>query len=371
MKDILFLIGSLSGGGAERILVDTVNNLDKNDYNITVQTIFNEGVHISELNNNIKYKTILNIDNVICRKIIYKLFIYMMPSKLTYRLFVKGKYDYEVAFLEGLPTKIIGSSNSETIKYAWVHINFLNNFDSLKYFRNIEQYRKCYKIFNKIICVSEVAKNGFETVIGKMNNIEVVYNPLDEKKINMLANENNELLYTDKDILNLITIGRLSNQKGYDRLLNIIYKLKSDGYKFKLKIIGEGDKRKQLETLIKEYKINDVVELLGYKNNPYIYLKNSDLFVCSSREEGFSTVVTEAIILGIPVITTDCAGMKEIFGELNCGLIVDNNENELYFALKKVLDNPQLLKYYSEEAKKRGSYFKIEERIEELIKLFS
>ena len=91
------------------------------------------------------------------------------------------------------------------------------------------------------------------------------------------------------------------------------------------------------QKFIDDNKLNDCVELTGFIDNPYPLLKKADLFVCSSLTEGFSTVVSEAIFLGTPVLTTDCAGMKDILGDSEFGLIVENNENGLYEGLKQLL----------------------------------
>ena len=105
---------------------------------------------------------------------------------------------------------------------------------------------------------------------------------------------------------------------------------------------------------------------MGFKNNPYPYLNIADVFVCSSYAEGFSTVATEALILGVPIITTDCAGMKELFGNYHCGLIVNNDEDSLYGALKYILDNKENLNIYKNEINKRKDFFDIKKRMIEI-----
>lgn len=91
-----------------------------------------------------------------------------------------------------------------------------------------------------------------------------------------------------------------------------------------------------------------------------------DVFICSSYSEGFSTVATESLILGKPIITTKCSGMEELFGEYECGIIVDNNENALYDALKKVISQPFLLDKFKKEIENRKYFFNIENRIMEI-----
>ena len=119
-----------------------------------------------------------------------------------------------------------------------------------------------------------------------------------------------------KDKLLLVTSGRLNNQKGYDNLLEVCNKLNQDKLKYELWILGEGWDRPQLEELIDKYNLYNV-KLLGYKDNPYKYIKMGDLFVCSSRNEGFSLVIGEAVNYQIPIISIDCSGPNELlnFGE--------------------------------------------------------
>ena len=98
----------------------------------------------------------------------------------------------------------------------------------------------------------------------------------------------------------------------------------------------------------------------GSKENPYKYVAKADLFVCSSRREGFSTAVSESLVLGIPVVTTEVSGMKEMLGDDEFGIITANSEDALYLGIKRFLDNPKLLKHYRSKAVERGSIFNAE-----------
>lgn len=108
---------------------------------------------------------------------------------------------------------------------------------------------------------------------------------------------------------------------------------------------------------------------MGYRDNPYKYVANCDLYVCSSRREGFSTAVTESLIVGTPVISTDCSGAKEMLGENNeYGLVVENNEVALYKGLKYILDTPQWINHYKKKAAERGKYFNKSNTVSEVEK---
>ena len=134
-------------------------------------------------------------------------------------------------------------------------------------------------------------------------------------------------------------MGGLVQQKGYDRLLRIYNNIVKKEKNIHLYILGEGNQRKELEKYIRNNNLGDKVTLLGYKENPYKYVKKADLFVCSSYYEGYSTAVTEALIVGTPVITTLCSGMQELLDNGTYGMIVENNEESLYNGLKKLIND--------------------------------
>ena len=200
------------------------------------------------------------------------------------------------------------------------------------------------------------------------NKTEVQYNVLDENEIIEKSKENISEIKVTTDF-KMVTVGRLIPVKGYDRLLRCIKKLKDDGLNFQLWIIGDGDERVNLKNYIKNNKLDDYVKLLGFQDNPYKFIRQSDLFVCSSIAEGFSTVATEAIILEKPIITTDCSGMKELFGEYKCGIITNNDDESLYKGLKEVLENKEMINVFIENSKKRKIFFNKITRVEELEEL--
>src|SRR5690606_31133900 len=119
-------------------------------------------------------------------------------------------------------------------------------------------------------------------------------------------------------------------------------RLKEEKFEFKMLIIGDGPEYNNLLTKIKEYNLEQQIKLVGYDSNPYKYITRSDFVICSSKFEAYSTVITEALILATPVITTECSGMQELIGETNAGIITENSRNDLYLGLKKILNNQEL-----------------------------
>ena len=122
--------------------------------------------------------------------------------------------------------------------------------------------------------------------------------------------------------------------------------IKEDGINFKLYILGEGPLKNNLQTYILENNLSENIYLCGFKKNPYKYMNKCDLFVCSSRAEGFSLVIAESMCMGIPVISTNCSGPNELLDDGKYGMLVENNEESLYLGIKEILKNPKLLDVY-------------------------
>ena len=169
----------------------------------------------------------------------------------------------------------------------------------------------------------------------------------------------------------MIAVGTLKESKGYERLLRIVKRLKDENYHIKLYILGIGPLEDKIRKFIKDNDLEDTVFLLGYQTNPYKFVARSDLFVCASFAEGFSTATTEALILGVPVCTVEVSGMKEMLGTNNeFGIITENNEEALYKGITSLLDNPQKLEYYRKQAEIRGKQFETKNTVEKVENMF-
>lgn len=364
MKKILFFVESLSGGGAEKVLTDLVSNLDSSRYEVTVCSLVNVGVYNDYLTSICTYKSILPNRSglTFIQKIGYSIkynLIRKFPAKWIYSWFFKENYDVEIAFIEGFATRIIGqSTNTMATKIAWVHIDLFANHWTRSEYKNLQQEVTTYKAFDHIVSVAQSVQDAFSKRFGIKENLSVKYNPVDRNDI-IAKSEVPLTEVPDKKGIRLVTVGRLEPQKGYDRLLEVSKRLKSDGFNFELWIIGEGSKRTELENYISENDLQDVVTLQGFQTNPYQFIRVSDAFVCSSRSEGFSTVVTEALILGKPVVATDCSGMAELLGENEYGMITKNDTENLYEGLKTFISDDNLQEHYANKSKERSTDFDI------------
>ena len=166
------------------------------------------------------------------------------------------------------------------------------------------------------------------------------------------------------DVPTVCSVGKLMATKGFDRLLSAHRRLLDERYPHRVCVLGIGEERRKLERAIRAYGVEDSFLLLGYRDNPYPYVSRSDVYVCPSRREGFSTAVTEALILGVPVVSTDCSGARELLGVDNeYGIVVENSGEGVYRGMKQMLADPALRAHYAAQAALRGSRFSPEETV--------
>ncbi|WP_158022559.1 glycosyltransferase [Anaerostipes sp. 992a] len=371
MKKVLFFIESLAGGGAEKVLSDIICNLDQNKFDVTVCTVTDDDVYQEQVSRVCNYRSFLHKKNYNAggiRKVLFWIgikLIYLLPTALTYRIFLNERYDVEVAFVEGFATKLIASSsNSKSKKIAWVHIDMIQNAYADSCYKNIDEHIATYKKFQKIACVSRSVMEAFVQKFAFKENVCIQYNPVDEKKIICKGKEPIRLKKRRKVLLG--TIGRLEEQKGYKRLLECIRKVAVENSDFEVWIIGDGSQRKDLQDYIDKNGLKNIVTLVGFQKNPYSYINCCDAFICSSYAEGFSTAATESLILGKPIFTVDCAGMEELFGDKKCGIIVPNSDDALCQMLKQiVLGNIHIDSYYPDVVT-RAKDFRLLSRIQEV-----
>ena len=359
----LFFIETLDGGGAEKVLRDLVNHMDQTQFDITVQSVWpcEEGKQLAP---GVKYKTVYPVHN----KLTDKLYRLEAATKLTYPLHIKDDYDVECAFLESGPTKIIAAStNKKAKKLAWVHCDLWQAKKDYAAFA--AKTAPWYQSFDRVVCVSQNVKDSFDRIFQSAFQTEVVYNVVDDENIRRSSEEAVPGLH--KRRLTMLAVGRLCSEKNYPRLLRSHEKLIQSGLEHDLWILGDGEQRQAIEQYITDHHLADSVRLFGFQANPYPYMKAADLIVCSSNYEGFSTVITESVILGKAVVTTDCSGMREILGDSEYGLITDNSDESFYAGLELMLKNADLRREYERNALVRGQRFSMEKlvaRVQDFLK---
>ena len=382
MKKILFVANTLQVGGAEKILLNVVRNIDKTKFEVTVLALVEYGILVDEIKKieGVKYiggfkglfgKTKLNKNSILynlenkimnCKLKKYTKKIREDSDKL-YNRFIKEKYDVEIAFLEGRVSKFLSkSTNNKSKKISWIHTDITDI--GPENFTSEEDEIECYKKFDKIVCVSNGVRDIFTKKIGIADNVFVQMNPIDSNNILKLSEESIQLNKT-KDDLVLCAVGRLEKVKGLDRLLRVHKRLLDEGIGHKIWIVGDGKQKLELQEYIKQNNLEDTVILVGYDKNPYKYMKNADIYICTSLVEGLSSTVIEAVILEKIILTTDCPGMKEILGENNA-LIVQNDEEGIYNGLKQLLTNKNMREEYSKNVKNISKYFDLQNTIKQI-----
>lgn len=359
---VLFLIHDLMHGGAEKVLLNLVNNMDHEKFDITVQTLFDVGVNKQFLSDKVHYKT--------CYKKMFrgntKYFKLFSPEKL-YRKYIKDDYDILVAYLEGSCTRIIsGCPDKNKVKITWRHFAE-NEKEFLQAYRSMDEAKKIYQRFDKVVGVSQTVIDTFEDLTGLKGISTVKYNTNETDKILKLCKDpvENPKFVEKEDVLKICGVAKVRPRKGFMRLAEAHKRLQDEGYKYHIYILGEGEEQEKIQSYLDKNQIADSFTFLGYDTNPYKYVARCDWFICPSFEEGFSTAATEALVVGTPVVTTLCSGMKEMLGENNeYGIIVENSSEGVYEGLKEVVSKPELLESYTKQAEIRGEKFSMQDTVD-------
>lgn len=358
MKKVLFLMKFMKGGGAEHVLLNILNNIDYQRYSITLILVFNEGIYLNSIPKKVKVSYIFPKETDENNNMI------IHHSEYIYKNNIKEKYDVEIAFLEGICTKILANSTQNSKKIAWVHVDLLNcHYTSFLYTSSKEE-ENIYQKFDEIIYVSKYVEKTFHKLFPSLKSKgKVLYNPLDINKIKLLSKEFN-IVYNKTT---LITIGRLTTQKGFDRLINAVSRLSKEMFDFQVIILGEGPQYDKLLKQIHLLRLDDYILLKGFKSNPYPYLLAADAFISSSRSEGLALVLCEALILKKTIIATDCSGVREALENGKYGCIVENSEDGIYYGIKKYLT--EKFKYIIPES--ASSKFSIKNTMKEISKIIN
>lgn len=365
MLKVLFLIHDLGQGGAEKVLVNLVNNMDRSKFDISVTALFGGGVNEQFLVPDIHFRAVFPKEVPGNSKLMK-----LLSPALLHHMCVKEHYDIEVSYLEGPSARVISGCNDANTKLvSWIHVEQHTMERLSGSFRSEREARKCYNRFDQTVCVSQYVHDDFCRILNFQNPCRVLYNTVEAEKI--LANANDaapELM--DDGKIRLMAVGTLKESKGYMQLLSIIKRLRDERYSVHLYILGIGPLQQEMERFIQANNLQEAVTMLGYQTNPYKYVSKCDLFVCASFAEGFSTAATESLIVGTPVCTVEVSGMKEMLGEYNeWGIVTENSEKALYQGIKDLLDHPDKLAHYKEKAIERGKTFSTENTVRAVVEM--
>ena len=355
---LLFIYGPLGGGGGERVLIDFLSNLDQEKYDIDLCLMTEEGILLPEVPTHINiiplWPTYTNYYKLAFRFSKWRMTDYLFKRVLAKKL--SSKYDVEISFLEGMPLKLHALMNTTAKKITWVHCDLYNFHYTNHQFKKGEEL-KAYDKMDKIVCVSKDALIAFNKRFPTCDTSkEVIYNPVDIVKINGLSTA---FVPAENNRFTIVTVGRLTMPKKIDRILRLAASLKNEGIFCNFRIIGDGELKTELQELVKELQIEDCIEFVGFVKNPYPYIMHADLMVVSSGFEGFGLVVCEAMCLGTAVVSTKTAGPIEIIDHNQYGLLCEHDDEAIYQAVKKMIQNDSLRTHYQEMGKKRAVDFDV------------
>ena len=358
-KNVLFVVDEKQMGGVSVLLSDIMKKINLKKYNIDIMVLHNNGEYLDDLPKevNLIYGTSFfeNIDYTLkevvksknIKRILNKLYlIFLMKTKLIGNKIKKErkkcidkKYDVEVAFKDGF-CAIFTAYGDSIKKYHWLHTDY-SMYDCTANYKNL--FNEVFFMFDKIIGISNSVLERFLEKY-KVEKTDVIFNIINEEEIKEKANKE-EIKYQEK--INLISVGRIHNMKGYDRLISVMHKLNMNKQldNVTLRIIGDGPDFELVKSLVDKYNLNEKVILMGRMRNPFPYVKSSDAFLMCSRYEPFGLVVLESMILGVPVISADVASIKEIMDE-KYGMIVENSEDGLYKGIREIIKNKKKFDKY-------------------------
>lgn len=355
----LIQIPQLIFGGAEKVLVSFANELVDHGHDVTILETYEKGYLKPQFDSRVRFDAIcskaytekyyasmqdIRSEKKLGRKlqkcgkqVFSKLVGYRrFAEKLAAKRYESQTFDVAVNYLE-IDSPAFMLDHIRADKYIqWYHTDVANldkpeDTDNL-----IPQFYR----MDAIICVAESAKKSFLERYPKLDgNVHVLYNFFDVKAIQQAAAV--PFSFAGDGFI-LLSVGRMTEQKKYMRFLDVLAKLKDDGFAFQWHVLGDGIQRKEIEEKIHRLHLEDYVFLDGLTDNPYKYMKHCDLFVLPSGWEGFPTVTVEAKIVGCPVLATDVSGIREQLIHGKTGWIVENNEEGIYKGLKYLLSNPEV-----------------------------
>lgn len=368
-KNILFIIPSLGAGGGEKSLINLLSQFDFNKYNVDLFLLDHSGLFMNFIP---KEVNVLNIPNdvKVFNKSLKKSIIEFLCNgkiKLAYSRLMfciksrrhtvgKGeqyawkylrtaigkldnKYDTAIGYLEKTSNYICVDCVQADKKIGWIH----NDYRKLDLDKDFD--KEYFKKLNYLITVSEECESILKSEFPEeKHKIKLIYNIVSKKAIETLAQEKLEYNEMPKDKINILSIGRLHEQKGFDMAIEACKILVDKGYKICWNVIGEGLEREKLERLIAENNLQQSFRLLGLKTNPYKYLKACDIYAQPSRYEGKSVAIDEAKILCKPIVVTNFSTVYDQIEDSRTGIITKTDAQSISNGLEKVILNKFLQK---------------------------
>lgn len=369
MKKILFVMNDLNCGGSQKSLISLLENIDYTKYEVDLFLFSHEGMFMNSIPKEVNlldepedYKYFdMSIKKAV-KELIHKrklkvlfnrllsIFIYKTEkdrTRLEQRIwkFLKSslpslnkKYDAVIGYQEKNPIYYVVEKTISDKKIGWIHTDYsqinINHKYEEKYFNKLSNI---VTVSEKLV---EILKEEYK---GNKDKILCIENIISPTSIRKLANEDTDICF-DKNYINIISMGRIVDAKGYDIAIKACKRLLDKGKKIRWYVIGEGGMKGELINLSKELKVEDKFIFIGARENPYSYISKGDIYVQSSKFEGKSIAVEEAKILCKPIVITDfSSATNHIRNNVN-GLITKKDPIELAESIIQIIENEDLRK---------------------------
>lgn len=354
MRDdrIAFLINSLSDGGAEKV-VKLLSETLYND-NINIELICLEKSDIYKIDSNIKVSYLSNFTGkesgikklILIPFLAFKLRNYIKKNQIN----LVQSHLFRASYVNLISKILFRSKHIVQVVNHSIISRYKNNGVVGKV--NLFLIKSLYQFSDKIISVSNIVQNDMQIIFNFKNDKEVIYNPFDINKIEKLSQKKINNFIFDNNKKYIISIGRLIKLK---RNKDLIYALSKLDDNVELLFIGEGEEKENLILLSKKLNILNRIHFIGWVENPYKYIKQSDILVSTSETESFGNVLVESMICKTAVISTDCGGPSEIINNDQNGILIEvGNIERLVESINSLLLNKELKDIYIE-----NSYLKV------------
>ncbi|AGK52662.1 glycosyltransferase [Bacillus sp. 1NLA3E] len=367
-KSILFMVINMNVGGTEKALLNMISEMPREKFDVTILMLEKYGgflnsipdwVQVEYVNGYRDIKRFLNDPPKIVFKDLLKqwkivkacmyILLYLISKVQNNRSIFfnyilrnnpKTSTEYDVAVAYAGPMDFISFFIAVKIrakkKIQWIH------FDVNKIGFNVKFAEKIYSQFDKIFVVSKEGKEKLNKILPSLKHkTETFYNIVSYKNVIQMAEEGNGF-EDNYEGLRILTVGRLSKEKGQDLTIPVLARLKQEGFNVRWYCVGEGNARSDYEQLIKNYKVEADFILLGSQANPYPFMKQCDIYVQPSRHEGYCITLAEARCFNCPIISTNFTGANEQILHKHNGLVVEGDKIQIYEAIKQIIIDQSL-----------------------------
>lgn len=363
----------LFGGGAERVLINLLCQINYSLYDIDLYVGVKGGILENEIPNSVNVKYIFPHRIF---EIITSISTRYLGVSICFMIFgqkIKKDYDVGISYIDCYYSNFLLHSRGQIKrKVVFIHSSPKTYSNKFKHYKgeSIKRLKKRYECIDTIVSVSNEALNEFIELYGSFKDLRVVYNPLNIKDILNKSTIDSNIELNNKQI-NLMAVGSHIPVKGYENLILACQKLKEENISFILTILGEGKLKQYHQELINTLGLKDNIHLTGFVKNPYPLIRNCDIFVMTSIAEGLPTSLCEALVLGKPVIVTNVPGCREVVDGGKYGLMVENTVISIAQGLKLLIVNKDQRLIYEKKAIERARFFDDKQSIEKYYEIFN